>query len=250
MEKIFIKNSRNLNLAADLYKSDSDTIIIMCHGFGYDRHEKENKFDKIAEGFYKAGYNILKFDFSGVGESDDDTITVGKQSDDLKSVIKFVKEKGYKNIILFGVSLGTLAILNNYNSDISAIIGVGPVTDSSRTEWPQDTFSKEQLDEIEQTGKLIFKKPSGPRDFVVLDKQYIDDRLSVDQEKLLSVVDCPVFIMHSDGDEHIPLQVSEKAVQILKNGELYVIENGTHGFLESVDLVIEKSLSWLKDKNL
>src|SRR3989339_1702651 len=99
MERVNIKTFRGLNLIGDLYTADSDKIIIMSHGFNYDRHEKNNKFDKIATSLNKAGYNILTYDFSGSGESDDSPLTISNYTDDLKSVIEFVKNKGLKEIV-------------------------------------------------------------------------------------------------------------------------------------------------------
>jgi len=123
MKTIKIQNSRKQNLVADLYSTDSNTIIIMCHGFTGDRHEW-GKFDQIAESFFNSGYNVLNFDFSGSGESDDDSLTVAKEINDLKSVIKYARDNNYQNIILFGLSLGGLISFFCYDDNIRAIVAM------------------------------------------------------------------------------------------------------------------------------
>lgn len=254
MEKIFIKNSRGQNLAADLYKVDPNKIIIMCHGFVYDRHEKDNKYDKIAEGFSKGGYSVLRFDFAGSGESDDGILTVANQEKDLRVVIKYVKSEGYKNIILFGGSLGGLTAFEAYDENIKAIIGLAPATYKADLSWRFKHFTSEQLSELENTGQTQidakgFFKANAIRTKVTIGEEYLEERENLDQEKLLKNIDCPVLIFHSNNDEYVPLAVSEKAVKIIGDkAELYFVKDAGHAFVDHIDVVIEKVLEWLKDK--
>lgn len=104
-EKIIFKNSRGLNLVGDLYTSGSNSVIVMCHGLAYDR-STNGRFDKAAEFFNKKGFNVFKFDFSGCGESDYDTLTTSKQIDDLENALKYVSNKGLRKIGLLGHSFG------------------------------------------------------------------------------------------------------------------------------------------------
>ncbi|MFA6307605.1 MAG: alpha/beta fold hydrolase [Patescibacteria group bacterium] len=249
MKIVNIKNSRKLNLVGDLYTADSAKIIIMSHGFAYDRHEKENKFDKIAESFNKVGYNVLKYDFSGSGESDDSPLTLANYIADLKSVIKYARENGYKDIILFGASLGGLVSLSAYNEDIKAIVCLAPVSDKVDSQWRRKNFSEEDLLEIKKTGQVMHKA-HGFRDKIIIDRQYLLDREEVNQKLLLRNIKCPVLIFHSNDDTYVPLKVSERAVKILGNkGELYFIKDAGHAFLKHLDTVVNKTINWLAKKN-
>lgn len=254
MKKIFIKNSKGLNLAADFYQSDSDKMIIMCHGFAYDRHEKDNKYDKIAEGFFKSGYSVIKFDFSGSGESGDGPLTISNQTDDLISVIKFVVDNNYNNIILFGGSLGGLTAFEAYDNNISAIVGLAPSTDKVDKSWRAKHFSKEETEELVKTGKVYIEakgyfKAKGIRDKILIDKKYFEERENLDQEKLLENIKCPVLIFHSNNDPYVPLEVSERAVEIIgDNAELYFVKDAGHSFVDHTDVVISKTIDWLKEK--
>ncbi len=118
MQRIKFKNSRKLNLAATLYDADSDAVVIMAHGFGCE----SGKFDYIAQCLNASGYNVFILDFSGCGESDDDRITCDKQIDDLKSAIAFVQGLGYKQLALWGNSLGSRICLQAYSSEIITMI--------------------------------------------------------------------------------------------------------------------------------
>lgn len=83
MERVEFENSRGLTLVGDYLQADSDAGIVMAHGFTGDRTEWDY-FDQVAEYLNDSGYNVLKFDFSGSGESDDEPITIGNQVEDLK----------------------------------------------------------------------------------------------------------------------------------------------------------------------
>ena len=115
MKQITFQNARRKNLAGDFYKADSNKVIIMMHGFTGDKSE-HGRFDKAADALYNNGYNVLNFDFSGSGESDDDFISVAREVDDLKYAINDIKNRGLKKIGLFGHSLGGLVCLKNTKS--------------------------------------------------------------------------------------------------------------------------------------
>ena len=127
MERVIFKNSRNQSLVGHLYTSKSNSIVIMLHALANDKSER-GKLDKVAETLNQSGYNVLAFDFSGCGESDDDTLTIGKQVDDLYSAIKFSKSRSYTNIGLFGHSIGCLVSLKCYTPSIKTMVLWSPIT--------------------------------------------------------------------------------------------------------------------------
>lgn len=127
MERIVFKNSREQSLVGHLYTSKSKSIVIMAHALANDKSER-GKLDKVAQALNESGYAVLAFDFSGCGESDNDTLTIGKQVEDLYSAIKFSKSKGYLNIGLFGHSVGCLVCLKCHSQEISTMVLWSPIT--------------------------------------------------------------------------------------------------------------------------
>ncbi len=243
MKKVVFKNSRNQSLVGYLYTSDSKSIIIMSHGFTGDKSEG-GRFDKIAESLNKIGYNVLTFDFSGCGESDDDTLTVNKQVDDLKSAIKFVKSKGYKKIGFLGYSLGGLISLKSYSPEIVTMVLWAPVTNKIKYNWDK-RFSKEQLKELEEKGYIIKIKNKSVRKKVLIDKQMLKDRESVNQKELLKNIDCPILIIHGKQDMNVPYKDSEEAIKLLsKNSKLELVDKADHGFYDHIDILINLSTDW------
>lgn len=246
-ERLNIKNSRNLNLIADFYKGNKDSIIVMSHGFTGDRHEW-GRNTKNALSFQEEGYNVLTFDFSGCGESDDDSLTVAKQVDDLNCIIKFISKEKISNICLFGHSLGGLVSLICYSPIINCIILSAPIT-NKREGYLEYKFSKDQQNELKEKGYITKVRDEGVRRKFIIDQQMIIDRETVDQEEILSNIDCPVLIIHGKDDEVVPVNDSISAMHYLNDqAKLEIIENTGHNFEGSVKTRGNLAINWLKNK--
>lgn len=89
-------------------KDSSIGSIILFHGYG---GEKSSMLDK-AEIFYGLGYNTLLVDFMGSGGSEGNRTTIGYfEAIQVKTAYDYVSTKTGGNIILFGTSLGAVAIM-------------------------------------------------------------------------------------------------------------------------------------------
>jgi len=102
------------------YENINDTnfqtkgTIILFHGHG----GKKNDVIKEAYSFYNLGYNIFLVDFRAHGNSDGNVCTVGYiESKDVKAAYNYIEQKGEKNIILYGISLGAATILKAIEDD-------------------------------------------------------------------------------------------------------------------------------------
>ena len=246
MEKINLENSVGLNLVGDFYEADSDKCIILCHGFTGDRHEW-GRFDKTASELNKEGYNVLTFDFSGCGESEDTPITVEKEVEDLRSAIEFVRSKGLEKIGVVGLSLGGL-ISARVADEINVLVLWSPVTNKkenyleallSRTGFSMDG---DVIIKNRREGGVFRKK-------IVISRQMAEDRKNINQKELLSKIKYPVLVIHGTEDESIPLDDSKKAMQYLQEGsKLEILEGADHVFSEHIDRAIEISLSWFRKR--
>jgi len=105
------------------------------------------------------------------------------------------------------------------------------------------------LEELKETGKVTFTRDKGFRQTIIIDGQMFKDREQVNQKKLLKNINCPVLILHGDEDDRVPLKDSQSAMNILDDkGDLYIIEGEGHGFLNSIEIVIDKTINWLATK--
>lgn len=246
MKRVTFKNSRGLTLVGHLYTSESDSVIIMSHGFTGDKSEW-GRFDKVAEALNQLGFNVLTFDFSGSGESDDDSLTVDKQVGDLNSAIKFVKSKGYSRIGLFGHSLGGLISLKCDTPEIITMVLWAPVTNKVQYSWDKK-YSKEPLQELSETGFITKIRDKGVRRKIIIDKQMLRDRETVDQKDLLKNIDCPILIIHGKKDQSVPYTDSEEAIKLLSSdSKLELVDEADHGFYEHMEIIIKLSREWFEN---
>lgn len=96
--------------------------VVLFHGYG---GYKSSMLDKSAV-FQQMGYNTLLVDFMGSGGSEGVATTIGfKEAEQVKTTVDFLKGKGEENIVLFGTSMGAVAIMkaiDDYQLPVSSII--------------------------------------------------------------------------------------------------------------------------------
>ena len=96
--------------------------VVMFHGHGSKKSSVLNE----SAGFRQLGYNTFLIDFRAHGNSGGNTSTIGYyESEDVKLAYDFIKDKGEKNIVLWGISMGAATItkaMNDYPLQPSRII--------------------------------------------------------------------------------------------------------------------------------
>lgn len=243
MKRMIFKNSRSLNLVGHLYVSSPQSIIIMCHGFTSDK-SSAGRFERFANAFYQLGYSVLAFDFSGCGESDNDSLDIAKQIDDLHSAISFVKSKGYTKIALFGNSLGSRVCLECYTPSITTMILTGALTGPMKYDW-NEYFTPTQIRELKTKGSITERR--GSRN-VVIDQQMLLDFELINQKKLLTKVHCPVLLIHGNNDEEemALCNLSKQGFKWLpKESKIEIINGASHGFRGYLERVEKLATQWL-----
>jgi alpha-beta hydrolase superfamily lysophospholipase len=105
---IYLKTKDSLKLEAWYITDDSSKgTVLLFHGHGGNK----SGVIKEAEAFNKMGYNTLLLDFRAHGGSEGNTCTIGyDETEDIKLAYDYIKSKGEKNIVLWGISMGASAI--------------------------------------------------------------------------------------------------------------------------------------------
>lgn len=242
MTKIRFQNARGLTLVGNFHKVSLEKVVIMCHGFTGDKSEW-GWFDQVAQSLYETGFSVLAFDFSGCGESDDDSLAVHKQVSDLASAIEWVQSQGFTAIGVLGHSLGGLVALRAHHPAIKSLVLTAPVTD--KKEDYATKFTDEQREELASTGIITKTRDKGVRRTFIIDKQMIIDRSTLDQDELLQDMRLPALIVHGDEDDVVPLAWSQSAIQKMPSGsDLHVIHGAGHDFAGHLDAVIAHTKAW------
>jgi pimeloyl-ACP methyl ester carboxylesterase len=247
VRRISFQNSRGLRLAGLLYPANSDAVIVMAHGFASDKGSS-GRFDYIAQCLARAGYNAITFDFSGCGESDDDSLTIAKEVDDLEAAIAHARASGFRRLALWGNSLGCRICLQAAPPEIATMVLAG--TGAGPTDWNwEEHFTPKQLRELAKTGRITEHREAGPRSQVVIDAQMLREFTEFDQPKILGRIKCPVLIVNGDGDEEEVYlnKIAKGAMRYLPAGSRHeVIHGAVHGFWRHLDQVIDLAFAWLE----
>jgi pimeloyl-ACP methyl ester carboxylesterase len=246
LKPISFSNSRGLRLAGTLCHAGSPNIVILAHGFTSDRYSR-GRFPQIAEALLDSGYSSLAFDFSGCGESDNDSLTAAKQTDDLRSAIEYAKCEGFRGVALWGHSLGGLICVRACSPAICTMVLAGAPMGPMQFKW-DEIYSCEQLSELAATGRMTILRDGERRSVIVVEAEMLRDFAVIDPESLLRNVTCPVLMIAGDGDDEerqILRHARTALARLPAESRLEVIEGAPHGFGDRMGEVVELGRSWI-----
>lgn len=246
MEKVFFNNAQGQKLVALDFAGTqkTDYTIIICHGF---RGTKLNagKIFAFAERLNKAGCNVIAADFAGSGESEGDfaDITLSGQASDLEYIIEYACSRYKLPIILLGRSFGGSSILAggvNDNRVAGYIFWSTPVmlhdTFSAIIELKYKQLQSGQMITITDQAGEFQLKPSFIAD---IDKHDMDYYLQM-------IGDRPVLIIHGLNDELVNPDNAKYLHSHVKNGQLFLVENADHRFVNRTKEREDLTIQWLK----
>ena len=204
------------NIAFDHYKNGSETVIVLAHGF-YNNKDTV-LFKQMSEMFHKK-YDVICFDFRGHGESDGVFTWTVYEEKDLRAVVKYAKEQGYKKVGVVGFSLGAAISLieTNHNEDIDSLIAVSPPYDFWEIDY--DLFEEETLEDIK-----LNMGPKGKGKSIRPGNPFMRKTRPIDIVQEISPT--PVMFLHGDKDWLINVEHSEKLYEKAQEPKQKVILEG------------------------
>ena len=203
-ERIEFPSRRGNLLVGDIHRLGAGTgrWLVLCHGMESTRGG--TKQTAIVERFVPLGYNVLRFDFSFVGDSEGEyeDLTVSAEVDDALGALDFMHEFGASECTLVGSSLGGLVALltaAQLPHLVSRVAVIAPVADSRLF---TDGLSDKAIADWRTRGRRRvgsgFLKPS-----------FLDDVLRIDAPAALRTIQMPVLVMHGDADDVVPFSHAE-----------------------------------------
>jgi uncharacterized protein len=192
---------------------NSRKAIIVCHGYPMDKGDVFGVTEFLAR-----DYNLLYFDFRAMGRSQGRVSTSGwRERNDFLAAVRFLKDKGFKDIGAMGFSMGAAVIFLAESPDIKCI-----VSDSSyarlRTAvgviFTNFGLLRAPLIEMVRLWSALFLRVD------------INSAAPVD---FISKMKIPVLLIHCRTDTHIPVAEALELHKANPASELLLIPQGDHG---------------------
>ena len=241
--KVSFKNNEGINLAASLDIPKGRAVkayAIFAHCFTCSKNLSAVR--NISRAMKGEGIAVLRFDFTGLGNSEGDFSDSNFSSnvEDLLSAASFLEANYAAPKLLIGHSLGGAAVLFAAGQipSVEAVATIGAPFGPGHVQHMFD----HRLDEIEKTGAAEVN--IGGRPFLVK-KQFVDDIQQADTKSVLSALDVALLILHSPQDRIVEIDNASKIYLEAMHPKSFVSLDGADHLLsdKSDSLYVGKVIS-------
>lgn len=249
MEKLFIKNRLNKNLALTLKKNNKQTGLAFIMP-GLAATKEDSYVHTFMDSFFSKGFTVISFDVTnGVGESDGDYSQASFTGyyNDLEDVIAWSRKQDWwqEPFILAGHSMGGGCILHYAANYPENVLGVAPISTVIGGSQTIAKFGRNDLPAVKiANGQEIIKK---------LDwEPFRQDILQYDIVSRGHLLTMPVLMVVGENDLGTPLEDQRKLYDQLPGPkEIHTIKGAPHTFEEVEHLTEIKQIfhNWL-DKEI
>jgi putative redox protein len=233
-QNVTFENPRGNMLAARLDLPDGDRPVacaLFAHCFTCSKNLKA--VGNISRALTDQGFAVLRFDFTGLGESEGDfaETTFSTDVEDLVAAARYMEHNLDAPSILIGHSLGGAAVLQAA-SDIDsakAVATVGAPFDPGHV----SQHFEDSIDTIEERGAA--RVTLSGRTFTVT-KQFVDDLAATRMEASIGGLDRALMIFHSPVDQIVGIDNAAKIFQAAKHPKSFVsLDQADHLLMDESD---------------
>ncbi len=238
-EKITFAGSQQAELAGRLDTPDEPprAWAVFAHCFTCSKDSKAAAY--IARALARAGFGVLRFDFTGLGNSDGDFANTHFSSnvDDLVAAADWLRATHGAPALLIGHSLGGAAVLAAAErvADCVAVATIGAPFDPAHVvkQLGQDVKQLGQdVKQIEADGVATVQIAGRP--FTVR-RAFIDDLTSQKQAKRIHALRRPLMVLHAPLDATVNIDNAGQIFQAALHPKSFVALDGADHLLSQSD---------------
>ncbi len=214
------KLSARLDMPAGAIKSYA--IFAHCFTCSKDLHATK----RISAELSRQGIAVLRFDFTGLGNSKGDFASTNFSSnrEDLIVAADYLRENFEAPSLLIGHSLGGAAVLS-IAEEIPEVSAVATIGAPSEAKHVVHNFGV-KIDEIQDAGEATVSL--GGRDFSIR-KQFLDDLEANDVLEKVSRLKKPLLVLHSPIDQTVGIENATQIFVAAKHPKSFVsLDNADH----------------------
>lgn len=246
-QQIQFPNDFGENLAGTFHvpSRESRCGIILGHCFTCSRYTRI--LHEISLTLVDKGFKVLRFDFSGNGQSEGDFSQsfYSKQIAEMKTAASFMSAEGVSWIGLAGHSMGAVVALLAAG-EMDSVKAVCTLAAKASALITTHFLSQSQIQELQQTGRVHFISRGRNLE---LTKNFFVDAEKYDLSSILASLPQPLLVVHGDQDEIIPVEDAYKLHQYKPvNTDLAIIPGADHMFSQDTHRrkVAELVVEWFK----
>ena len=226
-KKIRFENPEGDALAARLDTPDDEVpcaYALFAHCFTCSKDLRA--VGAISRALNRQGIAVLRFDFTGLGESEGDFADTNFSSnvDDLVVAADYLADHYESPEILVGHSLGGAAVLQASHriDSVQAVSTVGAPYDPEHvTQHLEDA-----IDDIQEQGEARITLAG--RTFTIR-KQFLDDLAATRMEETIRTLDSPLLIFHSPIDQTVGVENAARIFEAAKHPKSFMsLDNADH----------------------
>ncbi len=218
-------------------------FIICCHCFTCSKETITTY--RLSRLLAESGYGVLRFDFSGLGNSEGDfsTTTFSSTQDDLNSAIDFLKTNYQTPAFLMGHSMGGTTALS-VAQDYDHVKGIVTIASPSEPEHVLHHFGH-ALTLLEQNIPASFEVAGQYYD---IEPEFVDDVRNFDMQLRLSKLEKPVLVFNIENDALVDENNAKEIQQWVKGDVTLIDVTGSNHVLsnrEAVEKVARDIVEWV-----
>lgn len=247
IQKVTFSNQDGQELVGRLelpLNQNPHNFAIFAHCFTCNKNLSAVK--NISRELTSNGFGILRFDFTGLGQSEGDfeNTNFSGNVDDLICAANFLTENYVAPTVIIGHSLGGTAAIFAA-SEINSIKAIATIGAPSNPKHVQHLL-RSSIDEIKATGKAVVDL--GGREFTIK-KQFLDDIEAKSLPKITKNLGKALLIIHSPQDTTVEIKNAEEIYMAAKHPKSFVsIDGADHLLMKKVDSLYVGNLiaNWTK----
>lgn len=232
-QKLFISNPDGQKLGArlDSPADEPAAYALFAHCFTCNKNYKA--IANISHALTEAGIAVLRFDFTGLGESEGEFAETNFSSNvaDLVAVAEFLKADYEAPQILIGHSLGGAAVLQAAGQIPATEAVVTIATPSEPTQIERHLGSAKEVIEAEGEAEVFL----AGRPFKIK-KQFLDDLEQTRMQKTIAELRKPLLIFHSPIDQTVGIESAGQIFQAAKHPKSFIsLDQADHLLSDQAD---------------
>ncbi|QED37294.1 OsmC family protein [Antarcticibacterium arcticum] len=227
--KIFFENGEGNKLAGYLelpLDQKPHNFILMAHCFTCDKNF--HRVRNISKSLTLKGFGVLRFDFTGLGESEGDfsDSNFSGNVEDLIAAAGFLKREYKSPSMIIGHSFGGAAAIfaSALLPEVKALATIG--TPSSLDHVTH--LLSEGLEKINKTGQAIVN--IGGRPFEIK-RQFLEDLETKDLKKVIAGLRKSILILHSPQDNIVEIKNAEELYKAARHPKSFISLDGANHLL-------------------